>query len=152
MNKTTGYNVNFTTKTITLTRAFAKKAGTYGTPEFEAFIGLRNAFPDFAVEYKAIEKKENKVSYSGLSIHKMIAFVQLKDSKEAAVEFEKFVAVYDGEKGKYPTIKKVFLAKYKEEYNTLSEDDTMAVAILADKIAKGEVVTDETRVAVMAAA
>ena len=54
MNKTTGYNVNFTTKTITLTRAFAKKAGTYGTPEFEAFIGLRNAFPDFAVEYKAI--------------------------------------------------------------------------------------------------
>ena len=134
-NTNKGYNVNFAEKTITITKSFAAKAGTFGTPEFEAIVGLRTAFPDFKIEYKTIEKKENKVSYSGLSIEKMIAFIQMKDSDDAAVEFEKYVAVYEGEKGKYPIIKKMFLAKYKEKYNSLTTDEKMALDILADKIA-----------------
>jgi len=133
-NTNKGYNVNFTEKTITITKAFAAKAGTYGTPEFEAFVGLRTAFPDFTIEYKTIEKKENKVSYSGLSIEKMIAFIQMKVSKEAAVEFEKYVAVYEGEKGKYPIIKKMFLAKYKDEYKNLTTDEMMELDILVSDI------------------
>lgn len=134
-NTNKGYNVNFTEKTITITKAFAAKAGTYGTPEFEAFVGLRTAFPDFTVEYKTIEKKENKVSYNGLSIEKMVAFIQMKVGKDAAVEFEKYVAVHKGEKGKYPIIKRMFLAKYKDEYNNLSPDDMMELDVLTKKVA-----------------
>lgn len=131
-NTNKGYNVNFTEKTITITKAFAAKAGTYGTPEFEAFVGLRTAFPDFTVEYKTIERKENKVTYDGLSIEKMIAFIQMKFGEAAAVEFKKYVAVYNGEKGKYPIIKKMFLDKYKKEYNKLTADEKMQLDILAN--------------------
>lgn len=135
MNKTTkGYNVNFAEKKIIITKAFATKAGTYDTPEFNAFVGLRTAFPDFAIEYKEIKKKEDKVSYKGLSIEKMMAFIQIKESKEAAMEFSKYVAVYTGEKGKYPTIKKMFLAKYKDAYSKLTTDEMMELEVLADKI------------------
>ena len=125
MNKTTnkGYKVDFTEKTITITKAYAAKAGIYGTIEFNEFNAVRNANPDFRIVYKTISQNKNKISYEGLSVEKMSAFIQMNFGNDAAVEFEKYVAVYDGEKGKYPIIKKLFLAKYKDAYNNLSAEE-----------------------------
>ncbi|MBR6664523.1 MAG: hypothetical protein IKL22_02260 [Lachnospiraceae bacterium] len=136
MNKTTnkGYNVDLVEKKIVITKAFAKAAGVYGTAEFEAFVGLRNAFPDFKIEYKDITKNKDKVSYSGLSISKMRAFMQMKHGEEALVSFDKFVRAHEGEKGKYAVVKKAFLNMYKEEYNALTTDEVMELDILASEL------------------
>lgn len=132
-NTNKGYTVNYITKTITITKAFAAKAGTYGTPEFEEFVALRTACPDFTIEYKVIRKKKDKISYDGLSIEKMLAFIQMKDSEDAAVEFNKYVNLYEGEKGKYPIIKRMFLAKYKEAYNNLSGDEMIELDVIVKR-------------------
>ena len=135
-NTNKGYKVDFINGTIIITKAFAAKAGTYGTTEFKELNEVRNAYPDFKIEYKVIKKKKDKVSYDGLSIEKMIAFIQMKDSEVAAVEFKKYVDLYEGEKGKYPIIKRMFLAKYKEVYNNLSTDEKIALDILDKKTRK----------------
>lgn len=136
MNKTTskGYNVDLVGKKIVITKAFAKAVGIYGTAEFEAFVGLRNSFPDFTVEYKVIEKNKDKVSYSGLSIPKMRAFMQMKHGDSALAEFDKFVRAHEGEQGKYAVIKKAFLNMYKDEYKALSTEEVMQLDILASEL------------------
>jgi hypothetical protein len=94
---------------------------------------LRKDFQDFTIKIKAIEKKENKVAYSGLSIYKMKAAIEyITKDKEAVEAFEKYIQVYKGQKGKYATLKKLFLDNYKEEYNALKIADMAEV----DRIAK----------------
>lgn len=135
-NTNKGYTVNFLEEVITITKAFATKAGTYGTPEFNELVGLRAAYPNFKIEYKSIKKKDDKVSYKGLSIERMIAFIQIKYNKDAAMDFCKYIKVHEGEKEKYPIIKKMFLAKYKDEYKSLTVDEKMAIDVLAKSITK----------------
>lgn len=133
MNNTRGYEIKFEAKQIIITKRFEKVANNYGSVEYKTLLGLRSDFPDFAIKVKTIEKKENKVSYSGLNIYKMKAaiFFLTKD-KETVKLFEKYEKVYEGQKGKYATLKKLFLDKYKEDYNNLSVDDMAEV----DKIAR----------------
>lgn len=133
MNNTRGYEIKFEAKQIIITKRFEKAANNYGSVEYKTLLGLRSDFPDFAIKVKTIEKKENKVSYSGLNIYKMKAaiFFLTKD-KETVELFEKYEKVYEGQKGKYATLKKLFLDKYKEDYNNLSVADMAEV----DKIAR----------------
>lgn len=133
MKNTKGYEIRFGAKEIVITKKFEKAATIYGSDEYKVLIGLRKDFPDFNVTIKTIEKKENKVSYSGLSISKMKAAILFITGEKETVElFEKYEKVYEGQKGKYATLKKLFLDKYKEEYNNLSVSDMAEV----DKIAR----------------
>ena len=106
---------------------------------------MRKDFADFDIIMKTIEKKENKTSYSGLSIIKMKAAISYmtKDDKEAVSLFEKYVEVYKGQKGKYATIKKLFLDKYKKDYNALSATDMVEI----DRIVKEYEEAEKTKVA-----
>lgn len=133
MNNTKGYEIKLAAKEIVITKKFEKVAGVYGSAEYNVMIALMKDFPEFTVRTKTIEKKENKVAYSGLSVHKMKAaiFFITKD-KESVALFEKYEKVYEGQKGKYATLKKLFLDKYKEAYNKLTVADMAEV----DKIAR----------------
>lgn len=131
---TKGYKLNIVEKKIILTKAYAKKAGTFGTKEFEEFCNIRNAYPTFEITYKTIEKKEDKVSYNGLNIYKMKAFIQIEAGEEALAEFEKYEKVYEGEQGKYPKMKKLFLDKYKKVYNSYSTEKMLDVDLLAKEL------------------
>lgn len=144
INATKGYSIDFISGTIFITRAFAKKAGTVGTDEFKYFIELRNAYPEYAIKYKEIEKKANKQSYSGLSIYKMKAFLMTKKDAAALEEFEAFCKTYEKERGKYATIKRAFLNKHKEEYTSLNTDDIVAINRLATEL-KNAVDTKQTK-------
>ncbi len=60
------------------------------------------------------------------------AIEYITKDKEAVEAFEKYIQVYKGQKGKYATLKKLFLDNYKEEYNALKIADMAEV----DRIAK----------------
>lgn len=139
MNNTKGYEIKFEAKQIIITKRFEKAANTYGSLEYKTLLGLRRDFPDFEIKVKTIEKKENKVSYSGLSIYKMKAaiFFLTKDNETVAL-FEKYEKVYEGQKCKYATLKKLFLDKYKEDYNNLSVADMAEVDKIASEYESAE--------------
>lgn len=125
------YEINFENGTIELTKKFAAAASKVGTPEFSEMVSLRAAYPDYAIKYKEIEKKENKTKYEGLTLYKMEAFIRIKKKDEELKKFENFLSVYKNEKGKYATIKRAFLNEYKDEYNSLEEDDIIEIDKLA---------------------
>lgn len=130
------YNVNYETKEIIITKTFANKAAALNTPEAAIMKQLRTEYPDFTFSYKRIDKKENKQSYSGLTIKTMELFFESKIRAERAanpdvegklaseLNYENFnnVKKVVG-KGKYATIKKWFLDNFKEEYSNWSITD-----------------------------
>ena len=123
-----GLLVDYINGNIKVTKKFLEKAGKFGTPEQKAMVRVKKEFPDYEIVVE--EPNNKKESYGSLTLEKMIAYVELKDN--ANVEgFKRDVRVYVDEqtgklvKGKYATIKRIFLASYKEEYSTLSlEDET----------------------------
>ena len=132
MKNTKGYDIKFEAKEIVITKKFEKAANVYGSDEYKVMIGLRKDFTDFKITIKTIEKKDNKVSYSGLTVYKMKAAILFITGDKNTVElFERYENVYEGQQGKYSTLKKLFLDKYKEGYKSLSVADMAEVDKLA---------------------
>lgn len=134
MKNTRNYTINFAAKEIIVTKKFNKAAGVYGSAEYVIMTGLMKDFPEFTITVREIDKKENKVSYEGLTIYKMQAVVEFVADKESSELFQKQIKVYEGEKGKYATIKKLFLNSYKEAYQNLSVEEMADVDSLAKEI------------------
>lgn len=127
-NEIKGLFVNYINGTIEVTTKFLEKAGKIGTSEQKAMVGIRKELPEFRIIVKDTENK--KESYRSLTVERMVAYVELND-KNKAESFKRDVRVYIDEetsklvKGKYATIKRIFLASYKDEYSTLSlEEET----------------------------
>jgi len=139
--KNKGYEINFATKEITITKAFAKLAQDFSTPEAAAMEVLMTKYPTFTMKYKEIQKKANKESYSGLSLNVMKAFFEsrirmekakMEESEEITEEMTKELEKREKEqeafqnvlkvvgKGKYATVKKWFLDNFKVEYQKWS--------------------------------
>lgn len=122
MKNSKGYEINFAAKEIIITKKFSKAAGIVGSEEYLAMVTLRKDFEDFSIKIRSIEKKENKVSYKGLSIEEMKRFLRDNKSQDDQDLFEKVLRLQEGKRGKYATIKKWFLDRYKEDYaNELDE-------------------------------
>ena len=122
MNNTKGYAINFVTREIIITKRFSKAAGVIDSDAYKTMLALRKDFPDFKITIKPIEKKENKVTYKGLSIEEMKRFITANRAKEEQELFEKILKLQEGKKGKYATVKKWFLDKYKNIYTTELEE------------------------------
>ena len=144
------YNVNYETKEIIITKAFANKAAALNTPEAAIMKQLRTEYPDFTFAYKKIKENKDKESYNGLSLETMNVFFldRIKNEKKAnseekaelsskeeitSEEKEKLASEKDYEefkkvaevfgKKKYATIKKWFLDRFKEEYKVWYKDN-----------------------------
>lgn len=133
-NNTRGIEVNHINETITMTKKFYKAACTLGSDEYEMFMKAKKECLGYSIEVKEIEKKVGKVSYAGLTIYKMQAAVQFIAGEEKAEFFQKQTKVYEGEKGKYATVKKIFLNTYKDAYQNLTVDEMVEVDRLAKEI------------------
>ena len=127
-NELKGLLVDYINENIRVTKKFLEKAGKFGTPEQKAMVEVKREFPDFEIVVE--ESSSKKESYGSLTVERMIAYVELKDN-ENAENFKRDVRVYIDDKtsklvkGKYATIKRIFLASYKTEYSTLSlEEET----------------------------
>ena len=136
MKKTNGYKVDFVAKVITITKRFGNVAGVLGTPEFEVMQQLRKEYADYKVQYKTIERNENKQTYKHLTIDEMKRFLSTReDSQFALAQFARVENVVGNKKGKYAIIKKWFLKNYKEEYNAfLSLDIDKELAELENEL------------------
>ena len=136
------YAVDYINEKIYVSKKFLKAASVVGTGAFEAMMVLKQTYPAYEMEIKEIAKNNNKVSYEGLSIEKMLAFITVEKDQNAVAEFERYIEVYTDkstrniQKGKYSTIKKLFLNRYKEEYAALSDEKMVDVDEKAAEIKK----------------
>ena len=121
-NEIKGLFVNYLNGTIEVTESFLAKAGKLGTAEQRAMIKIRKEIPEYKIVVIKPEKK--KESYEKLTIERMIAYVTL-NGKDTVEKFSKDVLVYVDEesqklqKGKYATVKRIFLATYGKEYTEM---------------------------------
>ena len=56
---------------IVISKSFAKKAYSFGTPEYEMLQAVRRDYPGFAVVLREINKKTDTEHYKGLSYEYM---------------------------------------------------------------------------------
>lgn len=111
MKMSNGYSINGST--VTLTKAFAKKAYTPGTKEFREFSALIQAYPNLTVTMRTATVSDDKEKHSGLTITRMEFIIKNYVGDEIALaEFSEVKKFYKGMDGYYGKVKKWFLAKY----------------------------------------
>ena len=110
MKKTNGYTINGST--VTLTKAFAKKAYTPGTKEFREFSALIKAYPNLTVVMRTATVTADKETYGGLSIKWMGDYIKQYKDEDAVVEFDEVTKFYKTMPGYYGKVKAWFLNKY----------------------------------------
>ena len=126
-----GLNVNYIDKKIEVTKAFLKNAGKVGTKEFEAMAMAIATYPNFEIKEDTTNINTDKKSYKNLSVERMLAYIHVFDKKNLE-DFENAIRVYSNQegkiqKGKYATIKKIFLHKCKDGYNALDIEKMVKV-------------------------
>ena len=113
MKKTNSPSIDFANKTITLTKAYAKKANTPGTKEFKELAALHKNYPDFDIVMRTATVSEDKEKHNGLTIERMTRIVKDYVKEDTAiVEFENVKNFYKGVGGYYGKVKAWFLNKY----------------------------------------
>lgn len=117
------YFVNLIDGVVYVDPMFVKKAGQFGTAEFDKYMELKSALPDYTFEVKNLNVS-NKNVYSELTYEVMEAFINFHEGEEgcAAVisEFKAVCAESVFKKAPYPFVKSWFLKKYKAAYNKSS--------------------------------
>lgn len=130
MKKNAQYEINHIEETIILTKKFLKAASVMGTPEYKELMKIKREHPTYTLEERIITKKENKETYSDLTIEEMKKFIGYIHKDDEALktqrlnELEGLEKFYDEfrKSAKYGSIKKWFLAYYKNQY-TMNEED-----------------------------
>ena len=119
--------------TIYVTADFIKKAGIPGTCEYETFKAMKNDNSDYKIVRRSVSS--NKKVYKGLSIDRMKAYIEYKES-EGSEMLKAFDRVCEEAKIRghaYPRVKSWFIHMYKDyasdpswnavEYNEQAEKE-----------------------------
>lgn len=111
------FNIDHTTKTIELTKKFAKSAGMLNTPEYREIVSLRKDFPDYQIVIREIKKKAGKKTYKNLTIDAMRDYIKdwEGEASEALTTFEKVIALSKVQAGPYAYVKAWFIKNYKDK-------------------------------------
>ena len=113
MKKNFAPTVNHNEKTITLTKAYAKKANTPGTKEFKELANLHKAYPDYDIVMRTATVSESKEKHEGLTIERMEKIIARQENAEALQkEYNEFVAFWGKEVKDTKTGKMVMRAPY----------------------------------------
>ena len=107
MKSTNTCKVNIIDSTITVTKAFAKKAGIIGTPEYKEMVKLRKAYPGFSFVQRTSIITANKNNYCGLTFEEMCkAIIDLEGEDSPKL---KVLKKAKANRVSYPKMKKWFL-------------------------------------------
>lgn len=114
--------VNHEDKTLTVSKAFYKKASIYGTPEYNELKAAMRDNEGYGVEFKTSEKK----TYKNLNFKRMEDYIKTQpDSEAKLMEFEAVKMIAEAKGSKYPLTKKWFLLTYPEyKENEVSQSET----------------------------
>ena len=78
--------------TVQVTKAFAKAAGYYGTPEFEMWQEIKKRFPQARMVFKSIKRNPDKRTNRNMSYENMAAYIREQtEAKVLMAEFQKRV-------------------------------------------------------------
>lgn len=73
-----------------VTKAFAKRASIFGTPEFNLWREYLAQFPKAQMVFKAIKRNPDKRTNRNMTYANMVSFISTRDDKEELLrEFEK---------------------------------------------------------------
>ena len=93
-----GYKIDFVSKTITVTKAFMKKAETYNSTAYQTLMTLRAELPDMRIVAPKTNRKGKK--RDNLTYANMITFINCQNNAEILLkEFEKVKELASGQGG-----------------------------------------------------
>ena len=108
-------NVDIIAKTITISKAFYKKASDPRTAEYRDLRTVIIENPTFEIVFKT----SNKKSYNGLDFDRMKEYIETQPNKEANLtELEKVMNIAEAKGAKYPLTKQWFLKTFPEYKNS----------------------------------
>ena len=96
--KKNGYTISHNDKTITLTKAYAKKANTPGTKEFRELAQLHKNYPDYDIVMRTATVSGNKEVHDGLTIELMEKIIARQpNAAELTKEYKEFLSFWGRE-------------------------------------------------------
>lgn len=96
--KKNGYTISHNDKTITLTKAYAKKANTPGTKEFRELAQLHKNYPDYDIVMRTATVSSSKEVHDGLTIELMEKIIARQpNAAELMKEYKEFVSFWGRE-------------------------------------------------------
>ena len=114
--------VNPIAQSITISKAYYKRACTYGTVEYYEFRTILSENVGFSIEFKVIEKK----TYKSLTFERMEEYIKTQpNSQKQLITFAAVQRIAEKKGSKYPLTKKWFLNAYPEyKENEVSANET----------------------------
>ena len=108
-----GYKMDWTTKTITITKAFAAEALIPNSPASQILQGARAVCPDLKIISKAANPSQRRNTARGLTYAKMEKYMMaFEDSAATYGEFLKIKQLSLSQPNNYLYVKDWFLSKF----------------------------------------
>ena len=120
MNPKSAVKVKHAEQLIEMNTTFAKMIENPMSDEYALLQKLKMENPEFKVSRRKIKSNPNKDSYKGLTYEYMKMYIKKYEDKDTVEEVLKYlddqilISKCHGQRLRYPTIKKWFLAKYPE--------------------------------------
>ena len=120
MNAKSKLMVKYAEGVIEMNTTFAKMMQNPLSDEYTLLQRTRQDFPTFAVRRRQIKTNPNKDTYKGLTYEYMKMYIRTHEAGETVqkvldyLEDQILISQCHGQRLRYPTIKKWFLAKYPE--------------------------------------
>ena len=120
MNAKSKLMVKYAEGVIEMNTTFAKEMRNPLSEEYALLQRTRLDFPTFVVRTRKIKTNPKKDTYKGLTYEYMKMYIKKYEDKETVEEVLKYlddqilISKCHGQRLRYPTIKKWFLAKYPE--------------------------------------
>ena len=117
-NENINCRINPITRTITISKPFAKAAGKVGTAEYDELMRAMKDHPDYAVELRSIKKKEGKKTYHNLTynnnMREYIKGIEADEERQGNIlaTLEETIAKSKFRAGSYAFVKNWFLTTY----------------------------------------
>ena len=131
MNPKSRLSVKYAKSVIEVNTIFAKMIENPRSDEYELLQKIKMENPGFTVSRRQIKSIPKKDTYKGLTYEYMKKYIKLHETKEEAekviayLEDQILISKCHGQRLRYPTIKKWFLAKYPEvaKFGIVEDED-----------------------------
>ena len=134
------YEINFTTKTITITKSFSEKAQDFGSEEFKLYKQFQSELPDFSIVIPTpkARKKNGKITYD-----KMVKYITCQiDSTILLKRFTEIRELSKATSAPYNFVYKWFIATF-PTYDKLPEFDEKGNIIPMYDLAAAGITSEE---------
>lgn len=129
------YQINLATKTLTLSKAFLRKASVVGSNEYIDLVALRKDFDGYTITVKTIKKKTDKKKHEGLNYKRMGKYIELTNGVDSPAmrAFEHIKALATTQSGQYAYVKKWFLKSFPDYDKTQVWTQEIGIQAVADE-------------------